>query len=113
MKKLYLLDGHALIYRAHFAFIARPLINSKGWNVSAVQGFIRTLWDLMQTENPTHLAVAFDLPGGTFRHDRFDQYKANREAQPEDITFGIPWVERIIRAMNIPVISVPGTKPTT
>jgi DNA polymerase-1 len=107
MKKLYLLDGHALIYRAHFAFIARPLINSKGWNVSAVQGFIRTLWDLMQTENPTHLAVAFDLPGGTFRHDRFDQYKANREAQPEDITFGIPWVERIIRAMNIPVISVP------
>lgn len=107
MKKLYLLDGHALIYRAHFAFIGRPLINSKGWNVSAVQGFIRTLWDLIQTEKPTHLAVAFDLPGGTFRHERFEEYKANREAQPEDITFGIPWVERIIRAMNIPVVSVP------
>jgi DNA polymerase I len=86
MKKLFLLDGHALIYRAHYAFITRPLINSKGWNVSAIQGFMRTLWDMMQKEKPTHLAVVFDPPGGTFRHKEFELYKANREAQPEDIT---------------------------
>lgn len=107
MKKLFLLDGHALIYRAHYAFISRPLINSKGWNVSAVQGFMRTVWDLIQKEKPTHLAVVFDPPGGTFRHKEFELYKANREAQPEDITFAIPWVEKIVRAMNIPVLIVP------
>lgn len=106
-KKLFLLDGHALVYRAHFAFISRPLINSKGWNVSAIQGFMRFLWDIMQNEKPTHLAVVFDPKGGTFRHEKFEAYKANREAQPEDITFGIPWVDRIVRAMNIPVIIVP------
>ena len=106
MKKLFLLDGHALIYRAHYAFITRPLINSKGWNVSAIQGFMRTMWDMMQTEKPTHIAVVFDPPGGTFRHQTFEQYKANREAQPEDITLAIPWVEKIVRAMNIPVLTV-------
>ncbi|MBK8922549.1 MAG: DNA polymerase I [Saprospirales bacterium] len=107
MKKLFLLDGHALIYRAHYAFITRPLINSKGWNVSAVQGFMRTLWDMIQREKPTHLAVVFDPPGGTFRHTEFELYKANREAQPEDITLAIPWVEKIVRAMNIPVLILP------
>lgn len=106
-KKLFLLDGHALIYRAHFAFIARPLMNSKGWNVSAVHGFMRTLWDMMQRENPTHLAVVFDPKGDTFRNEIFDAYKANREAQPEDITFALPWVHRIVEAMNIPVLTVP------
>ncbi|MBX2893708.1 MAG: DNA polymerase I [Saprospiraceae bacterium] len=106
-KKLFLLDGHALIYRAHFAFITRPLINSKGWNVSAIQGFMRTLWDMMQSEKPTHVAVVFDPKGGTFRHEKYEPYKANREAQPEDISFGIPWVERIVRAMNLPVVIVP------
>ncbi|MBN8678341.1 MAG: DNA polymerase I [Chitinophagales bacterium] len=106
-KKLFLLDGHALIYRAHFAFIARPLMNSKGWNVSAVQGFIRTVWDLIQNEKPTHLAVVFDPKGGTFRNEKFDAYKANREAQPEDITFALPWVHKIVEAMNIPVVVVP------
>jgi len=106
MKKLFLLDGHALIYRAHYAFMTRPLINSKGWNVSAIQGFMRTLWDMMQKEKPSHLAVVFDPPGGTFRHQEFDLYKANREAQPEDITLAIPWVEKIVRAMNIPVLIV-------
>lgn len=106
MKKLFLLDGHALIYRAHFAFITRPLINSKGWNVSAIQGFMRTLWDLIQTEQPTHLAVVFDPKGGTFRHAEYEAYKANREAQPEDITFALPWVSRIIEAMRIPVLVV-------
>ncbi len=106
-KKLFLLDGHALIYRAHFAFITRPLINSKGWNVSAIQGFMRTLWDMMQKEKPTHIAVVFDPKGGTFRHEKYEPYKANREAQPEDISFGIPWVEKIVRAMNLPVVCVP------
>jgi len=106
-KKLFLLDGHALIYRAHFAFIARPLMNSKGWNVSAVQGFMRTMWDLMQNEKPTHIAVVFDPRGGTFRNEKYEAYKANREAQPEDITFALPWVNKIVRAMNIPVVIVP------
>ncbi len=106
-KKLFLLDGHALIYRAHFAFIGRPLMNSKGWNVSAVQGFMRTMWDLMQNEKPTHIAVVFDPRGGTFRNEKYELYKANREAQPEDITFALPWVNKIVEAMNIPVVIVP------
>jgi DNA polymerase I len=106
-KKLFLLDGHALIYRAHFAFITRPLINSKGMNTSAIQGFMRTMWDMMQSQKPSHIAVVFDPKGGTFRHEKFEDYKANREAQPEDITFALPWVDRIVRAMNIPVIIIP------
>ncbi|MCS6930320.1 MAG: DNA polymerase I [Saprospiraceae bacterium] len=107
MKKLFLFDGHALIYRAHYAFIARPLFNSKGWNVSAIHGFVRTLWDTLLREQPTHLAVVFDPPGGTFRHERYESYKANREEQPEDITIALPWVEKIVRAMNLPVLVVP------
>jgi len=106
-KKLFLLDGHALIYRAHFAFIARPLINSKGWNVSAIQGFMRTMWDMMQSEKPTHIAVVFDPRGGTFRDEKYAEYKANRDAQPEDISFALPWVNKIVQAMNIPVVIVP------
>jgi DNA polymerase I len=105
-KKLFLLDGHALIYRAHYAFIARPLVNSKGWNVSAIQGFMNMLWDLMQAQQPTHLAVVFDPPTTTFRHEKYEAYKANRDAQPEDISLAIPWVERIVRAMNLPVLIV-------
>ncbi len=105
-KRLFLLDGHALIYRAHYAFIARPLINSKGWNTSAITGFVRTLVDLIKNEKPTHLAVAFDLPGGTFRNEWFPEYKANREAQPEDITFAIPWIMKILKAWRIPILTV-------
>jgi DNA polymerase-1 len=107
-KKLFLLDGHALIYRAHFSFIARPLINSKGWNTSAVTGFVNTLWDIMQKENPTHLAVSFDLQGPTFRHVMYPAYKANREEQPEDIGFALPWVRDILRAWHIPVVELQG-----
>ncbi len=107
MKKLFLLDGHALIYRAHYAFIARPLFNSKGWNVSAIHGFVRMLWDMFLREKPTHMAVIFDPPDGTFRHERYEQYKANRDEQPEDISLAIPWVEKIVRAMNLPVVIVP------
>ncbi len=105
-KRLFLLDGHALIYRAHYAFISRPLINSKGWNTSAITGFVRTLVDLIKNEKPTHLAVAFDMPGGNFRNEWFAEYKANREAQPEDITFAIPWIMKILKAWKIPILTL-------
>lgn len=105
-KKLFLLDGHALIYRAHFSFIGRPLMNSKGWNVSAIQGFMRTMWDMMQHAGPTHIAVMFDPNTTTFRHEKYEPYKANREAQPDDIAMAIPWVKRICKAMRIPVCCV-------
>lgn len=107
-KRLFLLDGHALVYRAHFAFIARPLINSKGVNTSAMTGFTRTLWDLMEKQKPTHIAVAFDPAGPTFRHEMYTEYKANREEQPEDIALALPYVEEIVKAFNIPIVMVPG-----
>lgn len=107
-KRLFLLDGHALVYRAHFAFIGRPLINSKGVNTSAVMGFTRTLWDLMSAQKPSHIAVSFDLSTPTFRHELYKEYKANREAQPEDITVAIPYIEAIINALKIPVVTVDG-----
>jgi len=106
-KRLFLLDGHALVYRAHFAFITRPLINSKGVNTSAVTGFVRTLWDLMVNQKPTHIAVAFDPKGGTFRHEYYPQYKANRDAQPEDITIAMQYIPAIVEAFNIPAVMVP------
>lgn len=105
-KRLFLLDGHALVYRAHFAFIARPLINSKGVNTSAVSGFVRTLWDLMVNQKPTHIAVAFDPKGGTFRHEYYPLYKANRDAQPEDITVAMKYIPEIVEAFNIPAVTV-------
>ncbi len=107
-KRLFLLDGHALMYRAHFAFIGRPLINSKGVNTSAAMGFTRTLWDLMSSQNPTHIAVAFDLSTPTFRHEMYEPYKANREDQPEDITVAMPYIEAIVKAFKIPVVTVDG-----
>lgn len=105
-KRLFLLDGHALVYRAHYAFITRPLINSKGWNTSAITGFVRTLVDLIKNQNPTHLAVSFDLPGGTFRDEWYPAYKANRDAQPEDITFALPWIMKILKAWKIPILTL-------
>ncbi len=107
-KKLFLLDGHALVYRAHYAFITRPLINSKGMNTSAVTGFTRTMWDMMRNEKPTHIAVSFDLSGPTFRHEMYKEYKANREAQPEDISTALPYIKKIIRGFNIPIIELAG-----
>jgi DNA polymerase-1 len=107
-KKLFLLDAYALIYRAHFAFIKRPLINSKGVNVSCVNGFTSLIWDVIQNEKPTHIAVAFDLSGPTFRHEMYEPYKAHRDEQPEDITIGTPYIKKIIEAMNIPVVSCRG-----
>lgn len=105
-KKLFLLDGHALVYRAHYAFINRPLINSKGINTSAITGFTRFLWDILKNEQPTHLAVAFDPSGPVFRNEMFDAYKANREAQPQDISIALPYIESIVRGFNIPIIMV-------
>ncbi len=107
-KRLFLLDGHALVYRAHFAFITRPLINSKGLNTSAITGFVRSLWDLMRAQQPTHIAVVFDTKAPTFRHEMFTEYKANREAQPEDITTAFPYIIDIVKAFNIPIITKDG-----
>jgi DNA polymerase-1 len=108
MKKLFLLDAFALIYRAHFAFASRPLINSKGLNVSAITGFTNTLWEVLRKEKPSHIAVVFDLPGPTFRHEMYVEYKANREKQPEDISIAIPYIKKIIKAFNIPVVFCEG-----
>ncbi len=108
MKKLFLLDAFALIYRAHFAFVKRPMINSKDMNVSAVLGFTNTLWELLSKEQPTHIAVVFDLPQPTFRHEMYEPYKANREKQPEDITLALPYIKKIVKAFNIPVASCVG-----
>ncbi len=107
-KKLFLLDGHALIYRAHYAFISRPLINSKGINTSAIVGFVRTLWDILQNQKPTHIAVVFDPSAPTFRNELYAPYKANRDAQPEDITIAMPYVQEIVEAFRIPVVVVDG-----
>jgi DNA polymerase-1 len=105
-KKLFLLDGHALVYRAHFAFISRPLINSKGMNTSAVTGFVRTLWDILVNQKPSHIAVSFDLSEKTFRNDMYPEYKANRDEQPEDIQIALPYVRKIVEGFNIPVVEL-------
>ena len=107
-KKLFLLDGHALVYRAHYAFIARPMINSKGINTSAVMGMTRFIWDVIRKQEPTHIAVSFDLPGPTFRHEMYEPYKANRDAQPEDITIALPYIREVIEGFNIPVVTKEG-----
>lgn len=103
-KDLYLLDAYALIYRAYYAFIRNPRINSKGMNTSAIFGFTNSLLEILTKENPSHIAVVFDPSGPTFRHDEFPEYKANREATPEDIKRSVPYIKQVIEAMNIPVI---------
>ncbi len=105
-KNLYLLDAYALIYRSYYAFIKNPRYNSKGQNTSAIYGFVNTLLDLIQKEQPTHLAVVFDPPYPTFRHEMYTEYKAQREATPEDIKMSIPIIKEIIEGFNIPVIQV-------
>lgn len=108
-KRLFLLDAYALIYRAYYALIRSPRITSKGLNTSAVFGFCNTLDEILRKENPTHIAVCFDPPGGhTFRHEMYDQYKANRDKQPEDITLSIPYIKEILEAYRIPAIEVEG-----
>ena len=101
-KKLFLLDAYALIYRAHFAFINNPRINSKGLNTSAIFGFCNSLLEVINNHQPTHLAVVFDPPGGSNRSEVFVEYKANRQEMPEDIRKSIPYIFEILNAMNIP-----------
>ena len=105
--KLFLLDAYALIYRSYYAFIKNPRVNSKGQNTSAIFGFVNTLEELLRKENPTHLAVAFDPPGGTFRHDAYEHYKAQRQETPEDIRAAVPIIKKIIEAYNIKILEVP------
>ena len=107
-KKLFLLDAYALIFRAYYAFIRAQMINSKGLNTSAIYGFTASLEEILRTESPSHIAVVFYPPGPTFRHSRFPEYKANREATPEEIKQSVPWIKKIIQAFNIPVIEVEG-----
>ncbi len=107
-KKLFLLDALALIYRAHFAFSKNPRVNSKGMNTSAALGFTNTLVEVLQKEQPTHIGVAFDSAAKTFRHENFAAYKANRQAQPEDISIAIPYCKKIVEAFNIPVLILDG-----
>lgn len=106
--KLFLIDAYALIYRSYYAFIKNPRINSKGVNTSAMFGFVNSLEEVLKKESPTHIAIAFDPPGPTFRHEAFEQYKAQREESPEDIRMSIPIIKEIIRAYNIPILEVPG-----
>ncbi|MFW5761130.1 MAG: 5'-3' exonuclease H3TH domain-containing protein, partial [Cyclobacteriaceae bacterium] len=104
--QLYLLDAYALIFRAYYAFINRPIINSKGLNTSAIFGFTNSLLEILQRDNPSHIAVVFDPPSPTFRKEIYAEYKANREQTPEDIKRSIPYIKSIIEALGIPILEV-------
>ena len=108
MKTLLLIDAYAMIYRAYYAFIRAPRMNSRGENTSAIFGFIVTFEDLLKRLKPSHIAVAFDPAGPTFRHEAFEQYKAQRQETPEDIRWAVPRIKQILQAMNVPVLEVPG-----
>ncbi len=107
MQKLMLLDAYALIFRAYYGLIHSPRINSKGQNTSAAFGFINTLEELLRTENPDFVAVAFDPPGGTFRHEQFPEYKATRDETPEDIRWAVPVIKDFLTAYGITMVEVP------
>lgn len=108
MNKLFLLDAYALIYRAYYAFIKNPRINSKGLNTSAILGFVNTLEEVLNKEHPTHIGIAFDPAGPTFRHEAYPEYKAQREETPEGIRTAVPIIKDIIRAYKIPILEMPG-----
>ena len=108
MPKLFLLDAYALIYRAYYAFIKSPRVNSKGLNTSAIMGFVNTLEEVLTKENPTHIGVAFDPAGPTFRHEAYPEYKAQREETPEAIRLSVPYIKQILEAYNIPILEVAG-----
>lgn len=108
MKKLILLDGMAIVYRSFFALNRSPRINSKGFNTSAILGFLNTLLDLVRQQRPSHIAVAFDLQAPTFRHLLFHDYKANRDAMPEVISLSLPYIKQLISAFNIPIVTAEG-----
>ena len=106
--KLFLVDAYALIYRSYFAFIKNPRVNSKGMNTSAAFGFMNVLTELLNKENPDHVAVVFDVSAPTFRHEMYKEYKANREEMPEELRSNIPYIRDLIKAMNIPIIEQKG-----
>ncbi len=108
MEKLFLLDAYALIYRAYYALIKNPRINSKGFNTSAILGFVNTLEDVLKKENPQYIGIAFDPKGKTFRHEAYEAYKAQREETPEVIRESVPVIKEIIKAYNIPILEVAG-----
>ena len=108
MDKLFLLDAYALIYRSYYAFIKNPRINSKGLNTSAIMGFLNTLQEVLTKEQPTHIGVAFDPHGPTFRSDAYPAYKTQREATPEDIKKSVPIIKELLKAWNIPILQVEG-----
>ncbi len=107
-KKLYLIDAMALIYRSYYALNKNPRVNSKGLNTSAILGFANTLYDLMKSQKPTHIGVAFDGRKPTFRHEKFEAYKAHRDAMPEDIIASIPYIQLFLQGMNIPILLCEG-----
>ena len=108
IKKLFLLDAFAIIYRAYFAFSKNPRVNSKGVETSAVLGFVNTLVEVLKKETPTHIAVVFDTPSATTRHIEYAEYKANREAMPEGISVALPYIDQVLDAFNIPKLFVDG-----
>ena len=108
MKNLYLIDGHALIFRMYYAFLRRPMVNAKGEDTSILFGFTKYLLELIARENPTHLAVTFDPPGGTFRHEIYPEYKATRTATPELVKAALEPLSEIVDALGIPVLMKPG-----
>jgi DNA polymerase-1 len=108
IKKLFLLDAYALIFRAYYAFIKNPRITSKGMNTSAIFGFLLTLREVLQKQKPTHIAVVFDTSAPTFRHEMFKEYKATRDETPEDIKKAVPYIKKILEAYKIPIIDCPG-----
>ena len=107
-RKLFLVDAYALVFRAYYAFIKNPRINSKGLNTSAVFGFTNALLEVIRKEAPTHIAVVFDPPGGSFRNEQYPEYKANRDETPEDIKRSVPWILEVLQGLNIPAISQQG-----
>lgn len=108
MKRLFLLDAYALIFRAYYALIKMPRITQSGFNTSAIFGFVNTLEEVLRKEKPSHIAVCFDPAGPTFRNEAFEQYKGERASTPEDIKLSVPIIKEIVKAYNIPVVEVEG-----
>ena len=108
MKKLLLIDGMAAVYRAYYALNRNPRVNSKGLNTSAILGFTTSLLDLIKQQKPTHVGVAFDVQEPTFRHEMYAEYKANRDAMPEEIQLALPFIREIIDALHIPILTCCG-----
>jgi len=107
-KKLFLLDGMALVYRAYFAFSNNPRITSYGFNTSAIFGYANTLLDVLKKEKPTHIGVSFDTSEPTARHIEYEKYKAQREEMPEGISSALPFIMQLTEALNIPLLIRPG-----